>query len=181
MNPNSIPKLPKYIYIVLDLISRETSIYAPRKVLPNKIQQIWNLSDSLLQLVKKNGFPIHNDRVGWALTYLKQAELIDFPKRGSASITKNGKILLKKYKEHTEITVKDLLPIEAFNKFYNKKKDRNCSLKPDTYTNDLSPQKSNIMSVSLDKLIFADLWVDLLQAGYTVVNSDGVFSIVRNK
>ncbi|MGQ3889952.1 hypothetical protein ACQUW5_13095 [Legionella sp. CNM-1927-20] len=43
----------------------------------------------------------------------------------------------------------------------------------------MSPE-SNVMSILLDKIIFADLLSVLLQAGYTVVNRNGLFSIVKN-
>lgn len=171
-----LPKLPKYIFAVLEQIKIEEKVSNPRKTLPNEIQVKLKISNSLLQLVKKNGLPLHNDRVGWSLTYLKKAELIDFPKHENASITKNGEHYLSEFKEVREITVKDLKRIDAFKKFYNPK---NQIVKKIT-NESIDFKVSEITSLAIENMIFPHFLKDILNLGYTITNIDGILSIVKN-
>jgi restriction system protein len=54
-------------------------------------------------------------RVGWAKTYLKQAGLIEQPKRGELQLTKLGQALLEE--GHAKISTKDLHRYPAFQAF----------------------------------------------------------------
>ena len=62
---------------------------------------------------------IHN-RVGWAGSYLKQAGLLYYPKRGLTSITEEGKALLKENPER--IDNQFLKRYDKFVEFYNRKR-----------------------------------------------------------
>lgn len=182
MSDLKLPKLPVYMFAVLDLIKNEKTVSTPRRTLPNMIQERWKLSNSLLELTKKNGVPLHNDRVGWSLTFLKKAELIDFPSRGSASITESGKSYLNEFKDTGEIKVKDLKRIDAFKKFYNaKKQSGEVSLKEFDRNDDSSSTKHDLINISVDKRIFYDLYINLPKSGYKVDNTNGVLAIVKEK
>jgi len=55
-----------------------------------------NVSDEDRAILLKNtAVTVFNNRVGWAKTYLKAAGLVEYPKRGSAQITDEGRRVLK--------------------------------------------------------------------------------------
>ncbi|QMT62103.1 winged helix-turn-helix domain-containing protein [Legionella sp. PC997] len=176
MSDSKLPYLREYTFVVLDLISKEEMISNARKVLPDMIQKIWNLPNPLLQVLKKNGTPLHNDRVSWALTYLKKAGLIDFPKRGTALITKSGKDYLNEFRDVCEISAKNLMRIDSFKKFFNPKKQVEDISKNEVLINN----DSSLINVSVDRMIFPELLRDLLESGYSVAHVNGALSIVRN-
>lgn len=177
MSKSSVPKLTKYMYVALDLIHKQGVVAEPRKTLPDLIQQELNLPGTILALTKKNGIPLHNDRTGWALTYLKKAELIHFPKRGDASITEHGLTMLEKNQASQEIKVKDLLLLSAFKQFYTVKKYIRRT-KEEIAT--VNADADNRMMIAIDKNLFPDVLRDLLSAGYTVKNVNNMLSIVKD-
>ena len=60
---------------------------------------------------------VFKNRVGWASTYLKKAELLDSGKKGHFSITQRGLDVLKE--NHSSIDVNFLKRYGEFNEFYN--------------------------------------------------------------
>jgi restriction system protein len=60
---------------------------------------------------------VFKNRVGWASTYLKKAELLNSGKKGYFSITQRGLNILKE--NHSSIDVNFLKRYGEFNKFYN--------------------------------------------------------------
>lgn len=65
--------------------------------------------------------PLFDNRVGWARTYLKQAGLLQSPKRGVLRITNRGQALLAK--NPTKIGVEDLDQYEEFRAFRTRRRD----------------------------------------------------------
>ncbi|MBU4315292.1 restriction endonuclease [Patescibacteria group bacterium] len=65
---------------------------------------------------------IFNNRVGWARTYMKKAELIESPKRGYLKITQRGLNVLAKSPQ--KIDVSFLEQFQEFIEFRNFKKDK---------------------------------------------------------
>src|SRR5437773_2159427 len=111
MKSHDMPKLTKYMYAVLNLIDGLGVVEKPRKVLPKLVKSELKLSVAASNLRKKNGQFIYEDRTGWALTFLKKAELIDFPKSGKAIITQSGKEYLQACHNDAEIKIQKLLSI----------------------------------------------------------------------
>lgn len=65
--------------------------------------------------------PLFDNRVGWARTYLKQAGLLQSPKRGVLRITDRGRALLAK--NPARIGVEDLDQYEEFRAFRTRRRD----------------------------------------------------------
>lgn len=74
------------------------------------------------ELLPSGRQPIFRNRVGWARTYLKKAELITSPKRAHFKISDRGIALLKE--NPTQITSKFLTRYDEFKEFQSVKKDK---------------------------------------------------------
>lgn len=66
--------------------------------------------DDLRELVPSGQKPLFNDRVSWAITYMKQAGLLDRPKRGVYVITDRGADVLRRYPDRVDVTVLEQFP-----------------------------------------------------------------------
>ena len=69
-----------------------------------------------MRLMSGKGATLLSSRVGWAKTYLKQAGLIDQPKRGIIQITKRGSTVL--LQKPSQLTVSMLKAYPEFIRFY---------------------------------------------------------------
>lgn len=75
------------------------------------------------ELLPSGTAPVFDNRVGWARTYLKQAGLLQSPKRGVLRITESGKALLADKPDRINV---DLLDRYAeFQAFRTRRRDRN--------------------------------------------------------
>jgi restriction system protein len=72
------------------------------------------------ELLPSGGQPIFNNRVGWAATYLKQAGLLQSPKRGLFQITDTGKTLLRENPRNIDNAL--LERYEAFRAFRTRRR-----------------------------------------------------------
>lgn len=99
----------------------------------------FNISDEEKQQLLPSGVPILNNRVSWALTYLKKAGLIEYPKRGVYNITSRGKESIKNGTEH--INVEYLQQFEEFNAFINASKSKEKSENISDIINDENPNE----------------------------------------
>lgn len=72
----------------------------------NVLAAEFNLSDDEQNKLLPSGRQsIFKNRIGWAKSYLKQASLLEFPRRGSFCITSRGLQVLKANPERIDITV----------------------------------------------------------------------------
>lgn len=79
-----------------------------------------NISDAeRAELLPSGSGPVFDNRVGWARTYLKQAGLLNPPKRGTLQITDRGRNLLSN--NPRRIDVKLLNQYEEFREFRTRK------------------------------------------------------------
>ncbi len=100
----------------------------------------FKLSDAeRAELLPSGSQPVFDNRVGWAKTYLKQAGLLSFPKRGSFHITDEGSALLAS--KPASIGLEALEKYEQFKMFRSRHRET---------TDDASesPQKSFVASES---------------------------------
>jgi len=74
------------------------------------------------ELLPSGTAPLFDNRVGWARTYLKQAGLVDSPKRGLFRITEAGRDLLDKKPTRINIALLDQYP--SFVEFRTGRKDK---------------------------------------------------------
>lgn len=77
--------------------------------------------DERSELLPSGTAPTFDNRVGWARTYLKQAGLIESPKRGVLRITERGRTVLSK--KPARIDVKFLDQFQEFRDFRTKRTD----------------------------------------------------------
>lgn len=75
------------------------------------------------ELLSSGSQAIFTNRVGWARSYLKQADLLATPKRGFLTITQKGIELLAKDPIKIDVSVLERYP--EFIEFRNRKKDKN--------------------------------------------------------
>lgn len=78
------------------------------------------------ELLPSGSQAVFTNRVGWARSYLKQADLLASPKRGFFSITQKGIELLAKNLVRIDVSVLEEYP--EFIEFRARKKDKNDSL-----------------------------------------------------
>lgn len=78
-------------------------------------------SDERKELLPSGQQPIFKNRVGWARTYLKQAGLIEYPKRGINRITQRGLQVLDD--NPNKIDIKFLQQYKEFIDFKSRKKN----------------------------------------------------------
>jgi restriction system protein len=78
--------------------------------------------DERSELLPSGSQAVFNNRVGWARSYLKQAGLLDSPKRGFFQITEDGLELLRRNPSKIDSLVLEQFP--AFIEFKNRRKDK---------------------------------------------------------
>lgn len=102
-----IPKFKDYFYPFLASIS-DGNIHSIKEI-RSTISQMLNLSPEDLKEKTKGGRIKHDDRVKWAVTYLKGVDLIVTPQKGKYQINDKGKKMLKKYNNNFSLdTVRDM-------------------------------------------------------------------------
>lgn len=143
----SIPKHRELYSNVLSLFSNETEEYKTRYV-KRIVADLLNLPPEERTMLKEGtNEPLIEYRLGWTLTYLKKAGLLESKRRGYVNITKEG---LKEIKENPNITEKDLYKFPSFVEFKRRKKDSNDENSklnfPDDYLDSL-----NQMSIIFNK------------------------------
>jgi len=74
------------------------------------------------ELLPSGTAAVFDNRVGWARTYLKQAGLLEAPKRGIFRITAPGRALLAE--QPSEINVEVLLRYQPFQAFRSRRRDK---------------------------------------------------------
>jgi restriction system protein len=91
----SIPDFRSFLRPVLEQVAELESVINPRATLVPLVKDRMGFSDlEASERLESGGNRLQN-RVGWALTYLKKSGLINFPKRAHAIITEDGKSFLK--------------------------------------------------------------------------------------
>jgi restriction system protein len=82
----------------------------------------FNLTDDERgEMLPSGTAPLFDNRVGWARTYLKQAGLLQSPKRGVLRITDRGRAILAR--NPTKIGVEDLDQFDEFRAFRTRRRD----------------------------------------------------------
>jgi restriction system protein len=179
-----IPQYKEFFKPLLEILADEK--VHTSKDLNKKVADKFNLSqEDRKELLPSGSQSIVNNRVGWARTYLKKANLIENEKRGHFKITQTGLELLKK---EDNITIDILEQYPSFNEFKygnNDNKDiiKNTNLFPKEQIEILSPKeqiensysqlRNELMSDILEEIkkqtpeFFENLVIDLLlKMGY---------------
>lgn len=117
--------IPNYQNLMLPILRLA---FTKNKILSTKetaiiIAKEFNLSIcDLNTTVSSSKQKLFNNRINWALTYLKKAELIESTSWGKYRITARGKSLIKT--DPTDVNLKFLKNYKEFNDFQNKKGTR---------------------------------------------------------
>jgi restriction system protein len=125
--------IPDYQALMLPLLQLASDGQEHR--LREAIEELGNrfslTNDERGKLLPSGSQPVFDNRVGWARTYLKQANLLASPRRGYFQITARGRELLEG--GHKEITANMLERFPEFLAFKNRKRaTAETGEKPDT-------------------------------------------------
>ena len=106
-----IPDFQSFLLPLLEFIGKNEEV--PMKSLKEGMIEIFNITKEEQEQKTPNGkqFTYYN-RIAWALSYLKMAELVKYPQRGIYKITEQGKNVLKNPPE--KITISYLNTFENF-------------------------------------------------------------------
>ncbi len=110
----SIPKYNQFMRPILDLLS-DCQVHT-RKTLYQNLAQLAKLTDEDMQQWLSSGRQlVYVNRISWALTYLKKANLIESPGRAAFQITDEGQMVLQENPEFIDANY--LKRFAAFNDF----------------------------------------------------------------
>jgi len=132
--------IPDYQTIMLPLLqyvsdNQEHRITDATEYLSKK----FNLSEGELRELLPSGIPIFTSRISWAKTYLKQAGILEQPKRGVFTITDRGLTLLQE--KPPLINVKLLEQYEEFRAFRSRKSHVDSEASALLQTSDETPEE----------------------------------------
>ncbi|MBZ9621423.1 restriction endonuclease [Clostridium sp. FP2] len=118
----AIPTYEEVMLPLLKLIS-DGNLYNNKQCVEDLARE-FNLSDEEINQKLQSGKKIFYDRLNWAKTYLKNAGLIEVPKRGLFRISVSGQGLLKE--NISSLNSKYLLRYEDFKEYLNRSKKVNA-------------------------------------------------------
>jgi restriction system protein len=120
--------IPDYQKIMLPLLKYSSDgIEHSFRDAVEKVANFFGVTDiERSELLPSGKYPIFDNRVGWAKTYLTKACLLEVPKRGYFNISERGVNLLKK--SPSEITSKSLEQFEEFKEFASQKKSHQTNI-----------------------------------------------------
>jgi len=176
----SIPKYHQFMRPILDLM-RDNQIYARKSIYQNLAKWAKLTDEEMQQLLASGRQLVYINRISWALTYLKKANLIESPERGNYQISETGKKVLQE--NPSVIDAHYLQQFDTFNDFNHHPLDSNTGVlasddQTDETPQDLMEHSDQILTEALaDELLseilnqppdfFEKLVVDLLVAmGY---------------
>lgn len=90
----AIPSQTDTFAIVLSLMS-DGEEYT-RRAIKDKARIEWGLSEDEVQLSTSSGIPVYESRVGWGISYLARAGMLDRVSRGTYKINERGRDYLEK-------------------------------------------------------------------------------------
>lgn len=104
--------IPDYQTLMLPLLrfSGDEQEHRFRDVVEQLALEFQLTDDERNTMLPSGTAPLFNNRVGWARTYLKQAALIESPKRGLLKITERGKYLLNQNPTRIDNTTLEQYP-----------------------------------------------------------------------
>jgi len=98
-------------------------------------------NDERVEMLPSGTAPLFDNRIGWARTYLKQAGLLESPKRGIFRITDQGKQLLAENPARIDIGL--LERYEGFRTFRTRKRDTGADVEQSPAQQDVADTLAN--------------------------------------
>lgn len=131
--------IPDFQSIMLPLLKsfKESEIKSAKELRLNMVNHFNMTEEELKEKIPSGKQFTYSNRIAWAIAYLKMAELIISPKRGSYRITEEGVNVLKSPPE--KITISFLKQFENFSKNRNPEKDE--SIEQDEQITDKTPDE----------------------------------------
>ena len=108
--------IPDYQTFMLPLLEkiRDSKEYSSEEIL-EYLAEKFRLTESEKNSRLQTGMPIYKNRIGWAKTYLKKANFLEYSRRGYARITKEGLALLETKPKTIDLNL--LKQVPSFQKF----------------------------------------------------------------
>ena len=174
----AIPSYEKFLLPVLKLLS-DGKVRTKQEIVRTMAKQFQLSEDELAETLPSQTQLTYVNRIGWAITYIKKAELIVSPSRANFKITDEGKKLVEN--NVSDLTAKDLKQYEPFLKFIktsHKQNDTDHTIQEETtpmenIINNFELLKKEVCDEILQKILeqssdfFEQLVVDLVVAmGY---------------
>ena len=117
----ALPQYFKFYHSVLSVI-QDGRVYTNKEIREAVKMQSNFSEDDLKQLLGSGRKTVFEDRIGWAITYLKKAGLIEAQSRGHLNITKKGSDILSSGVEITNSLLADIS--EDFRQFVKVSPDK---------------------------------------------------------
>ena len=156
--------IPDYQTLMLPVlkISEDGNTYKFRDAIESLADQFSLTDEERRELLPSGSQAVFDNRVGWARSYLKQAGLLDSPKRGFFQITQRGKELLDSGIVRIDNSV--LEQFEEFQDFKNRKKKKDDSDTTDSTESSLeSDQTPEDQIASAYRTIKAEIQKEILE------------------
>jgi restriction system protein len=154
--------IPDYQTIMLPLLRLASDgAEHPFREAVDKLADEFTLSDAeRSELLPSGTAHVFGSRVGWARTYLKQAGLLEAPKRGLFRITSEGSALLAKKPAKIDNNV--LTQYDAFRAFRSRGKEPEDELKPNSATVAIVQTPEDAMATAYNR-VRKELEAELLE------------------
>ncbi len=160
----AIPKFENFLYpFLLQLKGKDVS----KQEMKNALIKHFNLTKEDCLLKTRNGNTSQlNDRIGWALQYLRRALFVDIPQRGIYRITQRGKEYLN---THTDLRQIDLLKYKEFEEFAHRsvrtknEQTKNVQEADDSIEEMTPTEQMDIAFKSINEALAADLLQKVLE------------------
>ncbi|MGI6680178.1 MAG: restriction endonuclease [Bdellovibrionota bacterium] len=175
-----IPKYDEMILPILKIISDGQEYNNSR--IEDELSKVFNFTDEDRKMKHKSGVRIVYDRISWTKSYMKQARLIEVPKRGIFNISARG---LQVLEDDIDLVDRNyLMKFQEFRDFINRGKNENSvedileevdseDTPLETIEKSMKKLNSSLIEDVLEKLIaidfykFEDIVLDLLiKMGY---------------
>jgi restriction system protein len=137
---NTIPEFKLFLKPVLEVIAEKGRVERPRVALLDDVANRLNLSPEARSERLESGDNRLSNRVGWALTYLTKAGLVQFPRRNQVHITERGRSFLQDL-GNNEIEIWMLKKFPEFQEFAGKASIQNEQENPSISPIDLTPEE----------------------------------------
>lgn len=160
----AIPSFRSFLRPVLEIMADQKEVVNPRAKLVPIVKEKMGFSDEeAAERLESGGLRLQN-RVGWALTYLKKSGLVKSPKRGVAIVTDDGIEFLRKH--DGPIAPKDLEIFPGYLEFKagNKNSEKNGEDTSETNIDEIDPEeKINIGFKEIKNSVIDELQEKLLE------------------
>ena len=155
----SVPGYQEFMFPILKLLSDDKIHY--KKDIFAEMANVFNLTqEQIEEKLPSQTEPTYINRIGWAITYLKKAGLLESPSRAHFSITSEGKNIVSS--NVTNLNSKYLRKYESFLEFQNLSNKQESHKENIIEDNEKESQTPSEKMISYYELIKKSICDDLL-------------------